>query len=146
MFHAWTKWMMRDSVWRLELRHLGRESFVLPINNGIRPRFLSLHLLFQNDSFWVWLDWSHIISDYINWLLLFWILNFIPFFQILYAGEGESRKPDEGVSPSFDDSVGSTASLASSTGGARTASFFIKGHEFVQVKIKLRLGWLEMLN
>jgi hypothetical protein len=66
---------------------------------------------------------------------MFWIFIYTSFpSQILYAGEGESRKPDEGVSPSFDDSVGSTASLASSTGGARTASFFMKGHEFVQVK------------
>ncbi len=51
---------------------------------------------------------------------------------MLYAGEGESRKPDESIAPSFDDSVGSTASLAS---GARTASIFIKGHEFVQVTL-----------
>ena len=57
--------------------------------------------------------------------------------QILYAGEGESRKPDEGLAPSFDDSVGSTASLASTTGGARAATIlFIKGHEFVQVKMQ----------
>ena len=54
---------------------------------------------------------------------------------MLYAGEGESRKPDESLVPSFDDSVGSTASMASSTGGARTASIFIKGHEFVQVNV-----------
>ena len=54
--------------------------------------------------------------------------------QILYAGEGESRKPDEGVSPNFDDSVGSNASLASSAAGARAAPIlYIKGHEFVQV-------------
>lgn len=55
-------------------------------------------------------------------------------FQILYAGEGESRKPDQTMTPSFDDSVGSTVSLASSgSGGTRNASIFIKGHEFVQI-------------
>jgi hypothetical protein len=54
--------------------------------------------------------------------------------QVLYAGEGESRKPDEGVTPAFDDSVGSTASLAGSASGARAATILaIKGHEFVQV-------------
>merc|ERR1719384_2091137 len=51
-------------------------------------------------------------------------------FQILYAGEGEARKPDDNVG---DDSI---ASVLSSSGkvmnnpAASSGTFFFKGHEF----------------
>jgi len=77
-------------------------------------------------------------------------------FQILYLGEGESRKPDENASaPNFDDSTVSTVSTVSSVaqggggsggggvaqggggggggqpgGGAGGRGFLLKGHEF----------------
>jgi hypothetical protein len=54
-------------------------------------------------------------------------------WQILYAGEGESRKPDENSSPSFDDSTGSQVSLQSNR-DTRAQLICLKGHEFMQVK------------
>ena len=56
-------------------------------------------------------------------------------FQILYAGEGESRKPDE-----FDESALSTSSNLSTgsvSGSNNSGSLVVKGHEFVQISFHM---------
>ena len=59
--------------------------------------------------------------------------------QILYAGEGESRKPDENSAPSMGQGAhgaGSTVGLHAGGGGAGEdgQTVVMKGHEFVQVR------------
>ena len=64
--------------------------------------------------------------------LLYRILTAPP--QILYAGEGESRKPDENSAPSMGQGAhaGSTVGLAGGGGGEDGQTVVMKGHEFVQ--------------
>ena len=56
----------------------------------------------------------------------------------MYAGEGESRIPDENSSPSFDDSTGSQVSLQSNR-DTRAQLLCLKGHEFMQVNTNLNI-------
>lgn len=57
-------------------------------------------------------------------------------FQILYAGEGESRKPDDG--PGFDDSIVSISSASSASSAKMLAAGInMKGHEFVQISFHM---------
>ena len=50
--------------------------------------------------------------------------------QILYAGEGESRKPGENTAPGFDDS---TLSSGKGDHGSNSNAVILKGHEFVAI-------------
>ena len=64
--------------------------------------------------------------------------------QILYAGEGESRKPDENSAPSMGQGAhaGSTVGLAGGSGGEDGQTVIMKGHEFVQASTIMYLNHL----
>ena len=68
--------------------------------------------------------------------IFWWYCNQL-LLQILYAGEGESRKPDENSAPSMGQGAhaGSTVGLAGGSGaGEDGQTVVMKGHEFVQVR------------
>ena len=63
------------------------------------------------------------------------IFNCSQFFQILYAGEGESRKPESNIG---DDSIASIVSssgnvVMSKAGDKSAGGIVMKGHDFVQI-------------
>ena len=55
----------------------------------------------------------------------------MPFSQILYAGEGESRKPDENAAPPA--LLGGGTNDGTAGDGKAGQSVVMKGHEFVQI-------------
>jgi len=78
MNDAWfrmTFWTTTSRTWVFCLTHR--------LQYGTGLWFLSLHLLFHKDSFWVWLDWSNIISDHITWLICYGLNNFFSFSDLV---------------------------------------------------------------